>query len=189
MRRISPRQAQLLQNLRAVGVPLLDNPYQTYPVHVEKTTSPLGTELLAVNGGFLVFPRLELIITGRITITRLLVRGKGIDLGSWPLPACPTHSKSHCWHHPGDRDVSIAQTQAFPTDKDVFWPLKPGQLLRRYLVGFVSSSGAPSKPAQVELEFGVRDMGETYWFSVTCGRATNNLSTSRAESGDAATGG
>ncbi len=185
MRRISPRQAQLLNNLRRAGVPLLDDTYQTYPVHVEKLSSPIGTELLAVNGGFLVFPRLELIITRRITITRFLVRGKGIDLGSWPLPACPTHSKSHCWHHPGDRDVSIAQTQAFPIDKDTFLPSKPGQLLRRYLVGFVSPSGSRSEPAHVELEFGVREMGETHWFPLTCGDAAAGIPVQPTESKDA----
>lgn len=165
MRRTSPRQAQLLQNLRAVGVPLLEQPN---PVHVEKLGSPIGTELLKVKGGFLVFTRLDLISTRRSTITRFLVRGEGIELRSWPLPACRIHTTDYCWHHPGDPTVGIAQCTAFPIDKDVFWPLKPGQVRRRYLVGFVSSCDALTGPAQVELEFGLREMGETYWFPLTC---------------------
>jgi hypothetical protein len=189
MRRISPRQAQLLQNLRAVGVPLLEQPYLTYPVHVEKVPSLLGTELVKVNGGFVVLPRLKLITTGRIIITRLLVRGQGIELRNWPLPICAIHPHNHCWHLSGEGGVSISRSDAFPMDAKTRLPSKTRGFLERYLVGFVSTSAALTGPAQVELEFGVREMGETYWFSITCGRATNNILTSRTESGDAATGG
>ena len=165
MKRISTRQAKLLWELRAAGVPLLEHPFQIYPVYVEKLASPFGTDLIPVNGGLAFVPRLQVYITEPITLSECFVRGKDIAAATWKLRRCVEHPDSYCFHDTERPEAKIKASWVCHAGYDFPFSAKISLLARWFLVGFIPWQGSPAEGTTIDLEFGVCDLfGEIHWF-------------------------